>query len=81
MAYGDKRDYPKIDLYIRTSAGGRYSDKYVGSTTWARSLSEAKIKFRDNQFVAGRGRVSVNPDEYVVAYYAEPRKTRARRSR
>jgi hypothetical protein len=36
-AYGDKRDYPKIDLYV----GGRY----VATTTWARTVAEAKAKY------------------------------------
>lgn len=36
-AYGEKRDYPKIDLYI----GG----KYACSTTWARTLKEAVAHF------------------------------------
>jgi hypothetical protein len=36
-AYGDKRDYPKIELYV----GG----KYVATTTWARTVNEAKAKY------------------------------------
>ena len=36
-AYGDKRDYPKIELY--------YSGVYKGTTTWARTVREAKEKF------------------------------------
>lgn len=38
MQYGDKRDYPKIDIYI----GG----KYAGSTTWAKTCKEAMQRFR-----------------------------------
>lgn len=34
MIYGNKRDYPKIDLF--------YNGKYVGSTTWAKTLKQAK---------------------------------------
>jgi hypothetical protein len=33
MVYGDRRDYPEIDLY----AGGRY----LCSTTWSRTCREA----------------------------------------
>jgi hypothetical protein len=36
-SYGDKRDYPPIDLF--------YKDRYVGTTTWARTLAEAKDKY------------------------------------
>lgn len=36
-AYGDKRDYPKIELY--------YDGEYKGTTTWARTCREAKEKF------------------------------------
>ena len=83
MAYGDRRDYPKIDLYVRSPRWreGEVTDKYVGSTTWARTLKEAKAHFRSDSFVAGRGQVDLHPDDKVLAYYSEPRKTRARRSR
>ena len=37
MAYGDKRDFPKIDIF-RKIAGGH---EYLASTTWARSCKEA----------------------------------------
>jgi len=33
MNYGDKRTYPKIDLYV--------DGKYLCSTTWARTYKEA----------------------------------------
>jgi hypothetical protein len=36
MAYGDKRDYKKIDIYI--------NGKYWRSTNWARNLKVAKNK-------------------------------------
>ena len=35
--YGEKRDYPKIDIY-RDGA-------YVGSTNWSRTLREAKDRY------------------------------------
>jgi hypothetical protein len=36
-AHGDKRDYPKIEIFV----GG----KYRATTTWAKSCKEAKEKF------------------------------------
>jgi hypothetical protein len=39
MAYGDKRDYRKIDLIV----GGEYRC----STTWAKTLKEAVEKWRE----------------------------------
>lgn len=33
MDYGDKRDYPKIDIY--------YMGQYQASTTWAKTCKEA----------------------------------------
>lgn len=35
--YGDKRDYKKIDIYVK--------GKYVSSTTWSKTLKQAKEKF------------------------------------
>lgn len=37
MSYGDKRNYTKIDIY--------YDGKYVGSTTWSKTLKEAKTRY------------------------------------
>ena len=37
MSYGDKRDYPKIDIYV--------SGEYTCTTTWARTLKEAKERY------------------------------------
>lgn len=42
MSYGDRRDYQKIDLYVRRS--GVF--EYVGSTTWSKTCREAKEKYR-----------------------------------
>ena len=43
MAYGDKRDYKKIDLFIKIPADKRPACvEYVCSTTWARNLRIAK---------------------------------------
>jgi hypothetical protein len=35
--YGDKRDYRKIDIYV--------DGKYVATTTWSKTLREAKARF------------------------------------
>lgn len=35
--YGQKRDYRKIDLFLR--------GEYIGTTTWARTLTEAREAF------------------------------------
>jgi len=42
--YGAKRDYRKIDLFRRVEAGW----KYVGSTTWSRTCTEAKDRYLAN---------------------------------
>ena len=36
-AYGDSRDYPKIELV--------YAGKYVGTTTWSKTCREAREKY------------------------------------
>lgn len=36
--YGEKRDYPKIDIYVR--------GKYSGTTTWSKNLKEAIMAYR-----------------------------------
>lgn len=41
--YGDKRDYRKIDIYLRMAPGWAYGC----STTWARTCKEAKQRFLD----------------------------------
>lgn len=38
MAYGDKRDYKKIDIFLR------FSGTYLFSTTWAKNLKVAREK-------------------------------------
>jgi hypothetical protein len=38
MAFGDKRDYPKIDVYA--------DGKYLHSTTWCRTCKEAVDRAR-----------------------------------
>lgn len=36
MEYGNKRDYPKIDIYV--------DHQYERTTTWAKDTIEAKLK-------------------------------------
>jgi len=38
MAYGDKRDFPKIDIYV--------DGNYVCSTTWSRTCKEAVANYK-----------------------------------
>ena len=42
-AYGEKRDYRKIDLYVQVGESDGY--RYVGTTTWAPTCREAKARF------------------------------------
>jgi hypothetical protein len=55
MKYGDKRDYPKIDIYV--------DGKYVGSTTWSNSCREAKEKYLSHR--------SFTNAESVQTYYSK----------
>lgn len=41
--YGDKRDYPKIDIYTRLGHGQLW--RYCCSSTWSRTCREAKEVF------------------------------------
>jgi hypothetical protein len=38
LAYGDKRDYPKIEIFS--------NGMYVGTTTWARTIKEAIANYK-----------------------------------
>lgn len=40
MAYGDKRDFPKIDLSVYSESLKRW--EYVGTTTWCATCREAR---------------------------------------
>jgi hypothetical protein len=47
MAYGDKRNYKKIDIFCiheGRSGADRFLNTYVCSTTWARNLKIAREK-------------------------------------
>ena len=46
MEYGNKRDYPKIDIFV--------SGDYVASTTWAVSCHVAKEKYIESLKRAGK---------------------------
>lgn len=38
LKYGDKKDYPKIDIYL--------NGVYTSSTTWARNIKEAINRYK-----------------------------------
>lgn len=42
MTYGDKRNYRKIDIYLKRPGGRR---DYLASTTWARNCREARERY------------------------------------
>lgn len=60
MAYGDKRNYPKIHVYTRIAKTWHYA----GTTTWAKTCKEAVAQF----YVS-------HPEEQadVKANFAEPK--------
>lgn len=47
MAYGDKRDYPKIDIYVKDNVTNIY--QYKTSTNWSKTCREAKLKYARKQ--------------------------------
>ncbi len=49
VTYGDKRDYPKIDLYI--------NGVYWRSTTWAKTCKEAKERRINSDSIGLRGKL------------------------
>ncbi len=57
MAYGDKRDYRKIEIFV--------NGKYIATTTWSKTCKEAKRRFL-NDHPMGRG---VSPS-VVKAWFA-----------
>jgi hypothetical protein len=52
-AYGDKRDFKKIEIFVK--------GKYVGTTTWAKGLKQAKEKFLEKNS-------NVKPEDVVVKF-------------
>lgn len=55
MTYGNKRDYPKIDIYDKDSNGQAV---YIASTTWAKTCKEAVERY------------NANPDKKLLATHA-----------
>ena len=47
MTYGEKRDYPKIDIYAFDYVEGKRHrlGHYLASTTWAKSCFEAVLHY------------------------------------
>lgn len=58
MAYGDRRDYRKIDLFTMSPSTGRW--QYAGSTTWSRTCREAARRFKE-----------LHPEQTVKAHFAK----------
>ena len=42
LKYGDKRDYKKIDIFLKYSDG---TFNYVESTTWSKTCKDAKARW------------------------------------
>jgi hypothetical protein len=61
IGYGDRRDYPKIDLWVQSPSTGQWN--YVATTTWARTCREAVAHFK-----------KTHPEQIVKARFVEPRK-------
>lgn len=59
MAYGDKRDYPKIDIYVRKwlPDGSAKVWTYVATTTWAKTCREAVMHWQDANGYGPKGDV------------------------
>lgn len=62
MNYGNKRDYPKIDLYLKRKEG----PLYLCSTTWAKTCKEAVARY-----VEIRGGLSQETLSRVYARFAK----------
>lgn len=45
MQYGDKRDYPKIEIWRKYPGGKSTGWRFECVTTWARTCKEAKERF------------------------------------
>jgi hypothetical protein len=54
-AYGDRRDYPKIDLFV--------NGEYVASTTWASNIKEAIQKYEEKNPGPWAGEVKAQYDK------------------
>lgn len=52
MNYGDKRDYPKINIFVRHHNGKESYFAYAASTTWAKTCKEAKERYYQAKYPA-----------------------------
>lgn len=57
--YGDKRNYPKIDIYVK---GENNIFQYVASTTWAKTCKEAKARYAEEKNL---------PTAHVKTFFAQ----------
>ena len=46
MTYGNKRDYPKIDIYWRPKGDKGAQWQYAATTTWSRTCREAVANYQ-----------------------------------
>ena len=59
--YGDKRDYRKIDIYVRERTEAGWVWTYWMSTTWARTCRDAAARYAET---------SNTPLEHIRARFA-----------
>jgi hypothetical protein len=59
MAYGDKRNYRKIDIFLKDKSK-KGMNKYLGSTTWAATCKQAKERYAHSY--------KMNPDDLIVRF-------------
>ena len=45
MAYGDRREYPAIELFFLAGPNKKTDWRYSATTTWARTCKEAKERY------------------------------------
>lgn len=48
--YGDKRDYPKINIFVAHHNGKERYFAYAASTTWSRTCREARQRFYEKHY-------------------------------
>lgn len=46
MTYGNRRDFPKIDLFVRRKGEPASAWTYAATTTWARTCREAVDRYQ-----------------------------------
>jgi len=52
----NRKDYPKIDIYVRDNAG---IFQYYCTTTWSRTVREAKQSFVEHYPILARNSIKV----------------------